>query len=615
MSSFVIGALLALFEKSFILMGGVDAFPLVERDFTNRSINLNRLGGYGACRPSSPAKKPNFFPQFAGVPAALHQFVVKVGDMMNLSRRDILWSLPVSFAFGAVLSSLQDGDWRIGWLAFSLFLLISISFLIIAIRWSAGGRALAWMVALAFILRLSAGVSTLLLLPVDGYDDDDDRAGFVFTDAHRRDEQAWQLASSDLPILDAFSQSYAYDQYGGLLAFSALIYRYFSPDMHRPLILVLISAFVAASGIPFLWKAVSQQWGMKVALSAAWIFALYPESILLGGAAMREPYLMTFSAFALWGFVSWRAKVGFDTTKSRFVDAHSNNKISVLWLALGLLGMLLVSPAVALVTLVILAGWFYFASERGRIPWWALTAAGVVFMAGLFLLSSALNRQGDIGALTPFGVVNNWLREAVKWDVYQLERGSGWIQKLFDEMPEWLRLPFVVVYGIFQPVLPAAIVEPTTTTWKVIAILRSAGWYALLPVLVYSIAAGPASGGVHDRKVWLWLASVCWAWILFTSLRGGGDQWDNPRYRAILFLWQALIAGNALVRWRATRRLAFLQVIACEIAFLLIFAQWYASRYFHWGGQLPFGGMVALILGLWALILAGGWLWQRHQAA
>jgi hypothetical protein len=36
----------------------------------------------------------------------------------------------------------------------------------------------------------------------------------------------------------------------------------------------------------------------------------------------------------------------------------------------------------------------------------------------------------------------------------------------------------------------------------------------------------------------------------------------------------------------------------CEIVFLLVFTQWYASRYFHWGGQLPFAVMVALIISL-----------------
>jgi len=517
-------------------------------------------------------------------------------------QRHLLWILPLSILLGAVLSFLQGGDWLTGWLAFSFLFLLSFILFTLSVGWAGAGKALVWMVALAFGLRLAGGAATYLLLPTQGYDEPDDRAGFVFTDAHRRDAQAWELASSDLPILNAFSEKYAYDQYGGLLAFSALVYRYLSPDMHRPLLLVLISAAIAALGLPFLWKAGLQQWGSKVASAAGWVFALYPESILLGGSAMREPYLMTFSAFALWGFVGW----------------HSlDQRGGWVWLGLGLAGMLLVSPAVALVTLVILGGWLYFAEERGRIPWWIVAAAVIVFAGGLLLLSSALDRTGAVTAVTPFGVVNNWLREAVKWDVYQLERGSGRVQLLFEHMPGWMRLPFVVTYGIFQPVLPAVFFEPTLPIWFVIVLLRSAGWYLLMPFLIFAgvTASGPAQGNAAERKLWLWLVLISWAWILLASLRGGGDQWDNPRYREILFLWQALVAGYAWYRWREGHSPWLLRIALMEIIFILVFAQWYASRYIHLLGRLPFGWMVAIILGAWTLIGVAGWLRDRRAGA
>jgi hypothetical protein len=522
--------------------------------------------------------------------------------------RPLLWIVPLSLVLGALLSVLQGGNWLTGWLAFSLLFLLSFILFAISIQWAGSGRALIWMVALAFGLRLAGGAATYLLLPVNGYDDPDDRAGFVFTDAHRRDGQAWDLAISGRPIVDAFSSKYAYDQYGGLLAFSALVYRYLSPDTHRPLLLVLLSAAIAALGVPFLWKASTARWGGKVAAAAGWIYALYPESVLLGGSAMREPYLMAFSALALWGFVDWYTL---------------GNRRGWTWIAAGLAGMLLVSPAVALVTLALLGGWLFFSGERGRIPWWAIAAAALIFIGGLFLLSSALDRQGELSNLTPVGVVNNWLRGAVKWDVYQLERGSGWVQKLFDRMPGWLRLPFVMVYGIFQPVLPAAFIEPTTLTWRVIGALRALGWYALLPLLVFSLFAGteialrPSTSGDASRggRVWLWLSVVAWGWILLASLRGGGDQWDNPRYRAILFVWQALLAGHALAWWREHRTPWLGRLVLAEAIFLAVFTQWYASRYYHWGFQLPFGAMVGLILACWAVIGLWGWLRGRRAGA
>ncbi len=516
--------------------------------------------------------------------------------MKILNQRDFLWILPLSLGIGAVLSSLQAGSWLTGWLGFSFLFFLFVSLLVISTKRAGGGKTLVWMVSLAFALRFAGGVATYLALPINGHADEDDRAGYVYKYAHRRDDQAWELASSGR-LIGGFNQSYAYDQYGGLLTMSALIYRVLSPDAHRPLMLVLVSAFMAAFGLPFLWKAVAQQWGTALAVASGWVYALYPESILLGGSAMREPYLMAFSAFALWGFVGWMNK----------------RRYSLPWLALGIVGMLFVSPVVALVTLVIFAGWVYFASERGRISWWAVAVTIAVFVLGLVMLSSALDRQGNLGGGTPLAVINNFIRESFKWNIFKIEEGSGWVQKLFDEMPRWLRLPFVMVYGVFQPVLPAALVAPTTLTWHIIAILRALGWYALLPVLILSFAAGSGQSSEAKRRIFLWLGFAVWGWILFTALRGGGDQWDNPRYRAILFLWQAILAGGVWIWWRQTRNAWLPRVVLMELMFLLFFGQWYANRYYHFGRQLPFGQMVVMILALWGLILVTGWLWDRRK--
>ncbi len=509
-------------------------------------------------------------------------------------RRQILWILPLSLLAGALLSYWQGGPWLTGWLAFSFLLFISLLLLTLAIQWAGAGRVLVWMAALAFGLRLAGGAATYLLLPHGGYPEPDDQAGFVYTDAHRRDAQAWDLAASERPILDAFSEKYAYDQYGGLLAFSAMVYRYLSPDAHRPLLLVLLTALSASLGLPFLWKAAAVKWGRAAALAAAWIYALYPEAVLLGGSAMREPWLMGLSALALWGFVEWH---------------ELGKRGGWAWIGVSLGGMLLVSPAVVLVTLVILAGWYYFSGANRGLPWWAVAAAAAIFLLGLFALSSALDPEGNLGAATPFGVVNNWLRLAVKWDMYQLERSSGRVQLIFEQMPQWLRLPFVTVYGIFQPVLPPVFLEPTTALWRIIGLLRAAGWYMLMPVLVLALLPGAAKDA--DRRLWLWLAAAAWGWVLLAALRGGGDQWDNPRYRAILFMWQALVAGHAWAQWRQQRSPWFGRILLMEAAFLLVFAQWYASRYLEWGGRLPFGWMVALILGLWGVIALTGWLRDR----
>jgi hypothetical protein len=517
--------------------------------------------------------------------------------------RHFLWMLPVSLSVGAILSFLQPGNWLVGWLVFSLLLFFSFWLFILLHRWAGGGRALAWMVALAFALRLLIGVSVYLALPVNGYDDLDDRAGFIFTDAHNRDDQAWDLAQSGEPILSAFNKSYHTDQYGGLLAFTSAAYRILSPDAHRMFLLILFSAVVAALGIPFFWRAATQAFGEQIALVAGWILVLYPESLLLGGAAMREPYLITFAAMSLWGFVDWQ----FNRSRRLWILPAGT-----LSLGLGLLGMLLVSPVVALVTLVILAGWWWMARGGGRISWMTFLATVIVSLTGFFLLTWALNRQDAFNG-AGVSVIQDWFHLAVKWNVYQLQHDSGWVSKLFKEMPTWLHLPFVTVYGIFQPVLPAAFIEPTTLTWRIIGIARALGWYLFWPMLLYAFIAAWKNEDARGQRLWFWMTLIAWSWIILTALRGGGDQWDNPRYRAILLLWQALAAGYALTCFRLRSDSWLLRIFLIEGIFLFFFTEWYLSRYFHIGRQLPFGWMVALIIGCSLIVLVGGEWWDRRQ--
>lgn len=529
--------------------------------------------------------------------------------------KDLLYILPVSLVLGAGLAFIQPGNWWIGFLSFSFLFLLSFSVLKFFSSWSGGGRTLAWIIALAFFLRFGVGVALHVSLPIYGHEDEDDRAGYVFTDAHRRDNQAWKLAASEYPVIDAFSKQYGSDQYGGLLAFNTFVYRYFSPDAQRPLLLVLLSAFFAALGIPFFWKAVNQVFGEKVAWAATWIFALYPDSILLGASAMREPYLLTFNTLVLWGFVHrfYRFEESPSINKLSDLPNLLKDRIGWMWIALGLAGMLLVSPAVALLTIMVFAGWLFFASERREISWRGIAALAVIFILGLFFLSSSLNRSGEFVATSPLHVINDWFQAAVKWDIKQAVIDSGWIQKIFDENPPWIRLPFIAIYGIFQPVLPAALIKPTILIWKFIYIPRALGWYMLLPVLTFSFVAAAGQGSKKLRNLVLWLSLAAWILILLASLRGGADLFDNPRYRTIFFVWQAILAGYVWVWWWETRNAWLTRILLMEAVFLLVFTQWYVKRYLYWGIRLNEYVMVAVILGLWAIILGVG-LWRDKRS-
>ncbi|MBI1856098.1 MAG: hypothetical protein HYR93_09595 [Chloroflexi bacterium] len=518
--------------------------------------------------------------------------------------KDLFFIIPTAFIAGAGLAALQDGIYWIGLFGFSLLLLLGLSALVAAWRWGGGGKALAWMTALAFILRLAAGVAVYFSLPVNGYDVPDDKAGYIFTDAHRRDDQAWGLASSNKPLWSAFDKSYAADQYGGLLALSAFMYRYLSPDVQRPLLVLTLAALTAALGVPFFYKSTRLLWDGKLAAVSSWLFVLYPESVLTGGAQMREPFLLTFIAVAFWGFAGWLKQN----------ESGEKNRSVWLWLGIGIAGLLLVSPAMALALLVLFGGWLWLRGEKARLPWQVLVGVGGVFLVGVLLLAWSLSRQHDFGGGSPVGVILNWIRDSVKYVIYLLERGSGQIQNIFSKMNPLVQFLFVIGYGIAQPVLPPAFFEPTTLTWRIIAIVRALGWYVVLPLLLYSPIAAWKSEPGRARRLWLWLSAFSWLWILISAIRAGGDQWDNPRYRLIFFGWQALAAGYAWLWWRQHRDNWLPRIFILEIVSVLLYGQWYLARYNSIGFHLPILVVLEVSVVLFVLTFVGGWWWDHWRA-
>jgi 4-amino-4-deoxy-L-arabinose transferase-like glycosyltransferase len=455
------------------------------------------------------------------------------------------------------------------------------------------------MLLLAFFLRLGLGIALTYILPVAGYPTDVQQAGYVFKDAFIRDTQAWELACSTRPIWAAFDKSYSTDQYGGLLVLSALAYRYLSPDVHRPWLVILLSALTATVGVALTWKATRQLWGESLAVPAAWIMALYPESVLLGSSQMRESFLITFVAMTFWGVVDWRL---------------SHNRRAWPWLAGGLAGLLLFSPGVAIFAILVLAGWMWLRGEHRRLSWRVILIGVGVLFAALLLLWVGLARGSFAGA-SPAEVITHWLQTSTKWDIYLLERGSGWVQEIFRHTDARLHLPFIIGYGLAQPVLPAAIFDVTAWPWQAIGILRALGWYALLPFLIISLIAIWKIPVKNERTAWFWLWLLTWIWIIISALRAGGDQWDNPRYRAILLLCQAALASKAWMWWRASKNPWPVRILIVEGVFLAFFTEWYASRYIGYIAKLPFATMLAVIGITSGFILAGGWVWDRRQAS
>lgn len=499
------------------------------------------------------------------------------------------WTLPLlALAGGMLLSAglallFPRGSFWNAWLAGSLLLGLGIWGLLAAWKWAGAGRGLAWMVALAFLLRLGLGAAISLGLPVFGYDEPEQNAGYVFYDAYRRDGQAWELAQSGQPLLSAFTEDFATDQYGGLLALSAVVYRGLSADAHRPYLIILLGALAAAGGLPFFHRAVRERWGAGVAAAAGWILALYPDGLLLGASQMREPFLIGLLCVAFWGVIAW-PRLG--------------------WRALAITGgslvlMALFSSKIVLSAALVLGVWFFldYLNDRltraRRIALWAGFAAAVALLAVFFW---------------------DWFAQALFWDMRQMQSTSGQSEIAIGAIGEAFRPLFYTLYGLARPLLPAAIAATRPPwIWKAIDITRSAGWYLLIPLLLYSFWTVWKARPAAVKRTLVWFAAAVLAWLLISSARAGGDQWDNPRYRAIFLPWLALLAGWALC-WAVEHRDAWLpRWLLVEGIFLGFFTQWYFTRYYPELGwsKMPFWAYPAWIVALSAVVLGGGWLWDR----
>ncbi|HTX79701.1 MAG TPA: hypothetical protein VMC62_08535 [Longilinea sp.] len=512
---------------------------------------------------------------------------------MNSNRRFLLLSLLFSLlgglALGALIVALGAGGFTLtAWLAAGLLSWLSLFLLVLAWRWSGSLKPLAWMLALAFILRLGSGVFLTIVLPTAGYDNEEQQAGYLLYDAYSRDSQSWTLATSGDPLITAFQNQFDADQYGGLLSLSAAIYRYLSPDVHRPMLILILAAFAGAVGIPFLFKGVRERWGKRPALVAGWIMALYPESIMLGGSEMREPFLLALISILFWAVLSWK-----------------KNRMTAIWAGLAsLVGMFLFSWRVAVVVAGVMLVWFWLDyviaswSTRWRILGWVTVAVASVLLAVLSW---------------------EWLQGSASYDTSLVEQSSGWVQLIMNAIKHAYRIPFLTVYGLTQPVLPAALVDIANPIASTVTILRSLGWYLLAPLFLYALFTIWRAEDEQERKMLIWMACFCLIWVVISSMRAGGDMWDNPRYRTIFLPWLAVLAGWGF-DWALTHKDAWLvRWLIVEGIFLAVFTNWYLHRYQGIGLDVPFGIMVLVIVVLSLAVLVGGGLWdlwrRRHPAA
>lgn len=452
-----------------------------------------------------------------------------------------------------------------------------------------GNKHFVILFALAFVARFGFGWLATTLLPSFEAGSEPQRAGYLFYDAYHRDNQAYDLAKSNDSLLAAFNQKRSADQYGGMLWLMALIYR-LATNSHQPLIPQFFISFLGASGVIFIYLAFSRLFTRKTAIFASIAFALYPESVLLGAAQMREPLLITFGAIIVYAI-------------SR---AESEKFAAILWAGFALIGSLFISPGIALLFLTIFAGWFVIDKfgtklKIGSVLIWSGVFIILVVAALAFLILS----WEKVGDSSGFSIVGDWVRRTALYNAHLLKQSSGIVQVVIGSLPSAFVLPFVVMYGTIQPVLPAVLFEPGELFWKVVGFFRALGWYALLP-LILSVPLDhslPKNGKM--RLKWLWIFIVSFCWILIAAARGGGDQWDNPRYRTILLPFFLILAFLTLTNKSALRGKWLRKILWIEISSILIFTHWYSWRYTGFGFDLGIRNTILIAIML-ALFIAFG---------
>jgi hypothetical protein len=311
---------------------------------------------------------------------------------------------------------------------------------------------------------------------------------------------------------------------------------------------------------------------------------------------MREAFILSGGALALYG-----------------VSGLQNGRTPrALWLAVGTLVLLAVSPPAAFVMLGLSFGLWLL--DPGRRPSRRQTAGFLaILIGGAALVVVLFARLPSLQGAAPWQVLSDWFQLNFEFQTHLLERSSGWIQKLFREAGQSWEGAIVTVYGIAQPVLPAHLVVPGIWVVKAVGILRAAGWYLLAPFLIYALLAALRPIDEPRRRQLIWLGAWILAGTLGAALVAGGDQWDNPRYRAWLIPWGALVAAWGIGWARAHKDAWLTRLLIVESVFVLIFTEWYISRYYALIPKLNFWLMTAVILGLGAGVLAFGWWWDRRR--
>lgn len=504
-----------------------------------------------------------------------------------------------------VLLPLLDGDSLTipAWFAYFVLSLISIG--LISLAWlfmNHNQRAPIWLLAVvlgAWLLRLGVGFALHGALPEFGNAEQAERAeqaGYVYWDAYKRDTDAWDRGRGEVPLILSFTAPKASDQYGGMIFTSALIYRYLGTEQHRPTMpLVLFSAIGALAAL-FTWGFSRNVFDESIGALAAGVVALYPEAVLLSASQMREPFLMTGFAIGLFGYSLIR---------------NQERVKGVLWILLPALILILpISPPFLLpYALILLVLWLWDSERIPRAFWIVAPIVGFVLLAIVIFVARSWAGLDSIEGTT-MQVVAAWLENlTAQWRVTQVASQSDWMDTITDFLPDSLQVPFLVAFGLLQPLLPAALAAPGAPVWKALAVWRGLGWFVMLPLLIFATIWSVRQVGWRSTPFVLVL--IIWLSVLAASYRAPSYQWDNPRYRAVFIAMQATLVAWAWVSARRSGTRLLRHVLVLFAGGTLIFTYWYLGRY----TGLPEISLIdnfGFITGFSTLYLLAVIVWERR---
>jgi hypothetical protein len=157
------------------------------------------------------------------------------------------------------------------------------------------------------------------------------------------------------------------------------------------------------------------------------------------------------------------------------------------------------------------------------------------------------------------------------------------------------------------------LVYQSLPVWKAIAILRAAGWYFAIPFLLYGIGAIWKDARKNQDWGLFWLTFLMLVWVFVSSARAGGDQWDNPRYRAIFLPWLVLIIGWVWQYLHQNRAAWFWRIVFLEGAFILLFTNWYFNRILAIGIPIPINMLLIIYSALLVTVIIVGVIWDQKR--